>query len=63
MPPHRLGQDRAVLRPRHPFPEGSGILTNKLRRSAPSGYFAAAVDAISTATPGPMVEDKDTFFT
>ena len=50
MATHRLGQDRA-LPPGHPFPEGSGIQIPQ-----------AEAEVRSTATPGPMVEDSDTFF-
>lgn len=73
MPPRRLGQDRAVWRPRHPFPKGSGILFGRWVAPTlpvvPQGgpkptartYFAAA-DAKSTAIPGPIVEDNEIFF-
>jgi hypothetical protein len=57
---HRLGQDGACG-PNHPFPI-RGWESRRVRASTHPTHQFAVAEARSNDTPGPMVEDSETFF-
>jgi hypothetical protein len=57
---HRLGQDKAFPPHHPPGPQAGGDLAG--RAVARPLYQFPVAELISTDTPGPIVEDSDTFF-